>query len=380
MDDNKVVSFPGLSTMPNSKTLCEPHFKNKQKFLKYSTFQNCADFQTRTLRRSKTHQYDVELHFQGESWLEKVSVASPGAHVNFGKNFVVADHFATIITSNNLITDSCQEDLSVVMYRSNHPLIHRAFQDGALCDFEHDLQIIEGGTLCSTGSISNFYTWMIEVLPRLCEANEANLIEPYYIIGHKTKWHQETLDLLGLSEKIVFLSPTDCYRFKNTNIVNTSKKEISNLSSLKKISQGFKRHIVIDETFPEKIYVSRRKYFSNRYLINELEIEKYFAKQGFEIIYPERHSVLDQAKIFNCAKIVAGPTGAWASNLMHCNSSSKVYMITPIDHLGKFFPHVHSTSGGEFSWVATTPIKTKLDERVHADHYLPISSLQVIDL
>jgi capsular polysaccharide biosynthesis protein len=71
------------------------------------------------------------------------------------------------------------------------------------------------------------------------------------------------------------------------------------------------------------LYLSRSGN-SRRALENSLEIEAYFLKNNFEIVSPERLSIAEQAKLFQDAQFIAGPSGGAFANIVFCNPTTTV--------------------------------------------------------
>ena len=80
----------------------------------------------------------------------------------------------------------------------------------------------------------------------------------------------------------------------------------------------------------EKIYISRADALkkNNRYLKNNLEIEKFLSKSGFKILILSKYSFLEQAMIFNRAKVIIGLHGAGFANIVFSKKKTKIIEIT----------------------------------------------------
>ena len=75
---------------------------------------------------------------------------------------------------------------------------------------------------------------------------------------------------------------------------------------------------LIDDNTPtyDKIFVSRQPNHKNRLCRNADEVERTFIKHGFEIVYPERLDLSQQAAIFAKARVVAGFGGSGMFNVL----------------------------------------------------------------
>lgn len=80
-----------------------------------------------------------------------------------------------------------------------------------------------------------------------------------------------------------------------------------------------------------KIYISRKKKKLSR-LVNETDVENLFAAYGFEVIYPEELTFIQQVQVFCGAKQVAGVSGAAFANIVFCAPDTKVICIIPKEY------------------------------------------------
>jgi hypothetical protein len=74
------------------------------------------------------------------------------------------------------------------------------------------------------------------------------------------------------------------------------------------------RGSVRDVSLPDRLYISRRG-VNHRILVNEADVERVFARNGFAIIHPESLPVKLQVALFANALLVAGPGGSGLFNL-----------------------------------------------------------------
>jgi capsular polysaccharide biosynthesis protein len=76
----------------------------------------------------------------------------------------------------------------------------------------------------------------------------------------------------------------------------------------------------------DKIFVSRRP-SDKRHCVQTPEIEKFFAGQGFRILFPEDHPYVDQKMIFARAKVIAGLGGSGLFTMMF-NPTATIVIIS----------------------------------------------------
>ena len=83
-----------------------------------------------------------------------------------------------------------------------------------------------------------------------------------------------------------------------------------------------------------KIFIGRR---GGRAISNQEEISSEIKKFGFETIYLEDLSVLDQIHLFNNAKTIIAPHGAALTNLIYQKNSAKVFELFPSYYVNPLF-------------------------------------------
>ncbi|WP_178086958.1 glycosyltransferase family 61 protein [Methylacidimicrobium tartarophylax] len=76
-------------------------------------------------------------------------------------------------------------------------------------------------------------------------------------------------------------------------------------------------------TKTKRIYISRGGR-ARRALVNETEVMELLSKRGFEVIYPEKWTVKEQARIFQDADCVAAAHGAGLANVVFCRRGARV--------------------------------------------------------
>lgn len=77
----------------------------------------------------------------------------------------------------------------------------------------------------------------------------------------------------------------------------------------------------------KRIFVSRRNWIGQRPLTNYEALEQQMASQGFEIYYPELHSLQDQAYHFSEAEVVIGEDGSGLHSIMLSNPRAKLGVL-----------------------------------------------------
>lgn len=99
---------------------------------------------------------------------------------------------------------------------------------------------------------------------------------------------------------------------------------------------------------PEKIFVSR-KVGSQRGAANTPDIEKYFKKRGFAVIYPEDLAYAEQAHTFAAAKVIGGFSGSGMFNMMF-NPDATIILISGDSYIAQNEYLFASVNGNEIHY------------------------------
>ena len=100
---------------------------------------------------------------------------------------------------------------------------------------------------------------------------------------------------------------------------------------LSKWSLNFLRETFIGDSkpIPTKLYISRREGVG-RGIENRDEVWAHLEPLGFQEVFLEDYSVVEQARLFNGAKEIVSPHGAGLANLTFCEPGTKVVeLFTP---------------------------------------------------
>ncbi len=186
-------------------------------------------------------------------------------------------------------------------------------------------------------SKDNYWHWLIDVLPRLIILKkELNNKEVTFLVpDYKKNYQKESLKYLTKNKKTNFISLNE-NRFSQFRKVvccsNNENFEYFNFSLLSKLrnkilSQVRNNLSLSKKNYYKKIYISREDSTkkNNRCLENNREVEKFLSKNGFKILILSKYSFLEQAAIFNKAKVIIGLHGAGFANIIFSKKKNKSY-------------------------------------------------------
>ncbi len=194
----------------------------------------------------------------------------------------------------------------------------------------------------------NYYHWVIDVLPRLIILQKEikkkkllNLLVPNYkkdyqieslncfIDNKRTNFINFSKYKFMQFDEITLSSNNEGFEYLNHNLLSILKNKVLTEARKKFKSSKYKY---------KKIFISRvdANLKNKRNLKNNLEIENYLIQKGFNVLILSNYSFLEQALIFNNAKLVIGLHGAGLTNILFCKKKTKVIEIT-LDSWPKVF-------------------------------------------
>lgn len=104
---------------------------------------------------------------------------------------------------------------------------------------------------------------------------------------------------------------------------------------------------------PERIFCSRR--LDKRSCHNTPEVDAYFADHGFEVIYPEEHSLGDQVQLFRQAEVIAGFSGSALLTLCFAEQPKRVITISSTAYTARNEYLIASLLGHQIDSVTCVP-------------------------
>jgi len=250
------------------------------------------------------NEYKRDLH---EAFVAKI----PNGRV-WGRN-------GTVITSDDLLLEDVSREFGKYkgVTGKNHSVFNR-FHLGKLMKIKGNVAVI------STAGCSNYYHWMIDVLPRVQLLKLANLFNSidYFIIDYTgLHFQKESLKKSGIGENKVIRSNSQWkFHVVAENLVVPSlpsELSIVNQWQVDYLKEVFLPTEPVKTTLDRKLFIGRKK-ANNRLLLNEDEIFQYLSKVGYEIFYPEDHSISDVAAIMHQATDVVSVHGAGNTNWVFC--------------------------------------------------------------
>ena len=107
------------------------------------------------------------------------------------------------------------------------------------------------------------------------------------------------------------------------------------------------RAAVLSDVPPEaggrRLFVSRNEH-ARRRLVNEPDVIAICQRHSFEVVFPERFTLREQATLFGSASVIAGVKGAAMANLIFLPPDASVIVLSPADFADPFFLDIAGSS------------------------------------
>jgi tetratricopeptide (TPR) repeat protein/capsular polysaccharide biosynthesis protein len=173
-----------------------------------------------------------------------------------------------------------------------------------------------------------YYHWMIDILPRIeiLRRSEVALeqIDWFLINNIDQPFQKETLTLLDIPLNKILPSDRHSHIRARELIVPSFPGHLDWVppGTIEFLRQTFLPQIP-ENNYPERIYISRDR-ARGRQVINEKEVIDILNHWGFQTVFLEDLSVLQQVALFAKAKVIVCPHGSSLTNLVFCSPATKV--------------------------------------------------------
>lgn len=170
---------------------------------------------------------------------------------------------------------------------------------------------------------NNYFHWMTEMLPHILairsEKKELPVLIPETYL--KTPYIRQSLEFFDIL--LVTFSSGEIVSVKNFFASTVPHVGRFNENILKRMVDEVNVKLPNYKKPYKRIYVSR-KMARMRKVINEVEMLSILSNFGFEVFYPEDHSLIEQIKVFRSSSVVISSHGAGLTNLMFMESGCSV--------------------------------------------------------
>lgn len=183
--------------------------------------------------------------------------------------------------------------------------------------------------LYNIGGNFNYFHWVNDSV-LLMEAwqhfKKSAGMEPYVIIPNNIPRQQlQFLSKIGVPDNKLISWEGKRMKIDNLILYSTNRTKMKPMDLLHPGPFKWLKSCIQVKTSSayRKIFVSRQKSRGRRFL-NESDYKSWIKSNGFEEIYLEELTVLEQLKVFQESKIIIGAHGAGLTNIFMCNPGTRI--------------------------------------------------------
>jgi len=176
---------------------------------------------------------------------------------------------------------------------------------------------------------SNYYHWMVELLPRLAILQQSGIDYDYLYVQLNHQFMKDSLELLGIDLESV-IKPGGKHKYIQANelIVPSMTSAFGYtpgfaVDFLRKSFIPLAQKSISKERFSKKVFISRQNSVQRK-IINEDEVFALFQKIGFVRYNLEKMSLLEQVMLFHNAESIVGEHGAGLTNIVFAQPGTRV--------------------------------------------------------
>ena len=212
----------------------------------------------------------------------------------------------------------------------------------ALVEVPEDPHAVEAGLMMFGLQSRNYGHWFCEYVPRMLAYNDPRCPDgiPLCIDDHMPGSHEEILRLLDTRGRPMIKLPPKPVEFgllgmapppaffpfemKPGRPVYDAVWPADIFAVIReRILESARERGVLSDRTDRRLFISR-KAFTQRALVNEEEIAERLRPLGFEVIYPETMSFLEQVDAFHSAALVVGSSSSALSNALFCRPGCRI--------------------------------------------------------
>lgn len=211
---------------------------------------------------------------------------------------------------------------------------------------------IEKGICLASNMSINYYHFMFQVaakfyyidlvgfdksIPLLVDKQALGVPQMREVIE---KLNKDGREIIPLQSRVMY-EVGELYCISDPNVVIPNRKAMSydrshafafDKKALDYLRAGFLDEKNKKDNMPcaKRIFLSRKD--CNRRNINEDELKPILDKYGFEFVYSGEMDIFSQARMFNQAEHIIGPSGAAFTNLLFCSKGCQVLLFVSHHH------------------------------------------------
>lgn len=318
------------------------------------------------------------------------TLEAPPQYVARFKNCLTFPRSNLVLNSNRLIYDLAAHPMSGIADIKdgvNPDQIMTAVY-GSKCGLVEEpekTQTLDAGLMMFGLQSKNYGHWLLEFVPRMLWFNDRVCPSgfPICIDDHMPQTHRQIVELLDERDRPIVMLPAVATRFEelgvapvptffpfDTRIGKAVYDAIWPFDVLAEMRRAVLNRIAargVDlRPSGRRIFLSRRS-FTQRQLVNESEIIDALTPRGFEVVYPEQLSFVEQVALYHSADLIVGSASSALTNCIFCNPNAHVIALIHENQSFNFrgYTSMITSSGAEVLFIRG---KTVPNDRIHAFH------------
>src|SRR5688572_18944475 len=190
--------------------------------------------------------------------------------------------------------------------------------------------------LSGGGAVDYYYHWVIDSIAKiylLKQTGNFSYIDYFVVPNYAHKFQKEYLNYFGIQENKI-INANEIRHVEAENLWLTSYVRI--MAHLPKWVPNLLYQSFITSPNDKRdklIYIARGDAAVNRKVLNEAELIEMLKKMDVEIYFLSKMSIVDQAHLFNSAKLVVASHGGGLTNLAFCEAGTKVLEFFPDNYV-----------------------------------------------
>lgn len=306
---------------------------------------------------------------------------NPSNWTKYRESFVLEVLNSIIVGLDGYVIFDCKQVIEETTRQWHHFSDHELFKDEVISEVE----TIDKTVAVIAASASQCFThWMLHILPRLKLLIESGLEYDFlYVPRLFFPFQKDTLGFIGVdASKLIEGRNLTC--LKASKVIVPSL--IDGVAAVKPVwACLFIRNIFLPEgrlnsLRKKRIYISRKISTSEgyrRYVVNEKGVLSFLRTLDFEHVVMEDYSVEEQARLFYNSEIIVAAHGAALTNLIFCQSGTRVIEIFMKRHLCESYYCIGKQFQLDHRCLLSSDELLTEEERIEGDIYIPLDLLRV---
>lgn len=231
------------------------------------------------------------------------------------------------------------------------------------------VQIYDGSVAVLTTFRSNiYYHWLLDTLPRLSLLQQSGMRYEKVVVPAHARFQRESLKLLGIEEARILSDPRVHLQARNLLVPSLPGVPGNPPSwACEFLRDCFLPHVRHDRPASERLFISRANSGTRR-IRNEPALLAALAKRGFERVFLEDLSFLEQVKVFSEARIIVSPHGSGLANLVFCRPEAELIEIFSPNYINVMYWTIANQVDVRYHYICGDGrVSAERGRRVHED-------------